>query len=127
MPTAIPTTGWFGVVLFSALASTGVGTPPTTAPLHTALRQAATAPQLGSNTALHQAVERDDAAAVARLIRTGADVTALNRYGAAPISLACARGNADIIEQLIKAASSRRCRRARRASCRPPARATFAQ
>ena len=103
MPKAIPTTGWFGVVLFSALASTGVGTPPTTAPLHTALRQAATAPQLGSNTALHQAVERDDAAAVARLIRTGADVRALNRYGAAPISLACARGNADIIEQLIKA------------------------
>ena len=54
-------------------------------------------------TPLHRAVERDDAAEVARLIRGGTDVKALNRYGAAPISLACARGNAEIIEQLLQA------------------------
>jgi uncharacterized protein len=61
-------------------------------------------PQVPSGTtALHQAVERDDAAEVARLVRSGADVKAVNRYGAAPISLACARGNAAIIEQLLQA------------------------
>ena len=54
-------------------------------------------------TPLHRAVEQDDAAEVARLVRTGADVKAVNRYGAVPISLACARGNAEIIEQLLKA------------------------
>ena len=54
-------------------------------------------------TPLHRAVERDDAAEVARLVRAGADPTAVNRYGAAPISLACARGNAEIIEQLLQA------------------------
>ena len=54
-------------------------------------------------TALHRAVERDDAGEVTRLIRSGADVKAVNRYGAAPISLACARGNTEIIEQLLQA------------------------
>lgn len=61
-------------------------------------------PQTASGTtALHRAVERDDAGEVARLIRAGADVKAVNRYGAAPISLACARGNTEIIEQLLQA------------------------
>lgn len=55
------------------------------------------------STALHRAVERDDVSEVARLIRAGADVNRLNRYGAAPISLACARGNAQIVEQFLQA------------------------
>lgn len=55
------------------------------------------------NTALHAAVERDDAAEVARLLRAGADLTAVNRYGVAPMSLACARGNGEIVELLLQA------------------------
>src|SRR5689334_13068772 len=66
--------------------------------------QTASSPRTASETpALHRAVERDDASEVARLIRTGADVKAVNRYGAAPIAVACARGNAEIIEQLLQA------------------------
>ena len=66
--------------------------------------QTTASPQAASGTtALHRAVERDDAAEAARLIRAGADVKAVNRYGVASISLACARGNAEIIEQLLQA------------------------
>ena len=54
-------------------------------------------------TALHRAVIRDDAAEVTRLIRTGVNVKQVDRYGAAPISLACARGNVEIVEQLLAA------------------------
>ena len=54
-------------------------------------------------TALHRAVVRDDAAEVARLIRSGVNIKQVDRYGAAPISLACARGNVDIVEQLLGA------------------------
>ena len=66
--------------------------------------QSTPAPQPAtSTTALHRAVERDDAAEVARLIGAGADIAAKNRYGVAPISLACARGNAAIVELLLRA------------------------
>jgi uncharacterized protein len=69
-----------------------------------AFTQTTASPRAASGTtALHRAVERDDAGEVARLIRAGADVKAANRYGAAPISLACARGNAEVIEQLLQA------------------------
>ena len=54
-------------------------------------------------TPLHRAVERDDAGGVARLIRSGADIKAVDRYGVAPISLACARGNTEIVELLLHA------------------------
>src|SRR5688572_26833330 len=54
-------------------------------------------------TPLHRAVERDDVAEVARLIRAGSDIKATNRYGVAPISLACARGNAAIVDILLQA------------------------
>ena len=54
-------------------------------------------------TPLHRAVEGDDAAEVARLIRSGANIKAIDRYGVAPISLACARGNTDIVELLLQA------------------------
>jgi uncharacterized protein len=55
------------------------------------------------DTPLHRAVERDDSAQVARLINGGADLKAVNRYGVAPISLACARGNGEIVELLLQA------------------------
>jgi ankyrin repeat protein len=48
-------------------------------------------------------VERDDIEAARRLVRAGADVNAINRYGVAPISLACARGNGEIVELLLEA------------------------
>ena len=54
-------------------------------------------------TALHHAVETDDIPAATRLIKSGHDVNAVNRYGAAPISIACARGNAAMIELLLNA------------------------
>ena len=54
-------------------------------------------------TALHLAVRNDDAAAVDKLIRSGADVKAANRYGITPLYLAAVNGNADIIEKLLKA------------------------
>lgn len=62
-------------------------------------------PRVGPSgtTALHRAVERDDADAVTQLVRAGADVKALNRYGVAAVSLACARGNAEIVELLLQA------------------------
>lgn len=87
MGTSLRTGAWLGcIVLFSATtASIGVGA------------------QAGSNTALYRAVERDDAEAVTRLIRAGADLKVVNRYGVAPISLACARGNAEIVEVLLQA------------------------
>ncbi|HBY60689.1 MAG TPA: hypothetical protein DEH78_12760 [Solibacterales bacterium] len=52
---------------------------------------------------LHRPVYEEDLAAVERLIRAGADVKAANRYGATPLSLACANGNAAIVEALLRA------------------------
>lgn len=52
---------------------------------------------------LHDAAYQDDAAAVERLVRAGADVKASNRYGVTPLSLACTNGNAAMVELLLKA------------------------
>jgi ankyrin repeat protein len=54
-------------------------------------------------TPLHTAVRNDDAASVDRLIRSGADVKAANRYGITPLYLAAVNGNAAVIEKLLKA------------------------
>ena len=89
MPRSLDTSIACGVVLFSMATLSLAQTP---APPQS---------QTGSTTPLHRAVERDDAAEVARLIRAGADIKATNRYGVAPISLACARGNAPIVELLL--------------------------
>src|SRR5262245_64603037 len=69
----------------------------------TSFAQTANAQAASGATTLHRAVERDAAVEVARLIRTGANVNVVNRYGAAPIAVACARGNAEIIELLLQA------------------------
>ena len=54
-------------------------------------------------TALHWAVHRDDARLVEILIGAGANVSAVNRYGVLPISLAAENGNAAILEALLDA------------------------
>ncbi len=53
-------------------------------------------------TALHYAVERDDAALVAELLAAGADASARNRYGVAPIYIAALNGNAAIVSTLLE-------------------------
>jgi ankyrin repeat protein len=55
------------------------------------------------STALHRAVDLDDLQAVELLLGAGADATARNRYGIAPLSLAAANGNAAIIRKLLAA------------------------
>jgi ankyrin repeat protein len=87
---AVRTSAWFGcgAAFLLAAASTAAGQTGATR---------------GTHTPLHRAVERDDTAEVARLIHAGADIKAVNRYGASPISLACSRGHAEIIDQLLQA------------------------
>ena len=60
-------------------------------------------PQVDGTTALHWAVQADDAATVDLLIRAGATVSAANRDGATPLQLAAIIGNPAMIEKLIKA------------------------
>jgi ankyrin repeat protein len=55
------------------------------------------------STALHWAVQRNNAAMVDALLASGANVKAANRYNVTPLSLACMNGNAGIIEILLKA------------------------
>ena len=59
-----------------------------------------------SITSMHQAVLSGDRAAVQRLIRSGADVNAANRYGVTALLLAAQRGHADLIDILLKAGAS---------------------
>ena len=54
-------------------------------------------------TALHRAVYQDDAAAVIKLLRAGADAKTPNRYGVTPVSLACTNGNGAIVKALLDA------------------------
>jgi ankyrin repeat protein len=55
------------------------------------------------STALHWAVYRDDRETAELLIRSGANVRAVNRYGVTPLALACTTGNSAIVEKLLKA------------------------
>jgi ankyrin repeat protein len=57
-------------------------------------------------TPLHWAVHNNDAAAVDRLIKSGADVNAKNDYGSTPILEAVDPGNAVILEKLLKAGAN---------------------
>jgi ankyrin repeat protein len=61
------------------------------------------APEVDGTTALHWAVHKDALDIVDLLIRAGANVKAANRYGAAPLTLACTNGNAEIALRLLKA------------------------
>ena len=60
-------------------------------------------PEIDGTTALHWAVHRDEGDIAALLIRAGADATAANRYGVAPISLASLNGSAPMLARLLAA------------------------
>jgi ankyrin repeat protein len=64
------------------------------------------AAQADGMTALHWAVQANDAATVQLLIAAGADAKAVNRYGITPLHLAAKNGNAVMIETLIKAGAN---------------------
>ena len=53
-------------------------------------------------TALHYAVERDDADLVERLLESGANPAAANRYGVSPLYIAALNGNAAIVRLLLE-------------------------
>src|SRR5580692_10004875 len=54
-------------------------------------------------TALHWAVRHDDLKTADALIKDGADVNAVNRYGVAPIALAATNGSAAMVRRLLDA------------------------
>src|SRR5258708_31252434 len=58
-------------------------------------------PQADGMTALHWATYHDDLDTVKRLIVAGADAKAANRYGVAPLALACTNGNTAIVQFLL--------------------------
>ena len=60
----------------------------------------------GQTTPLLQAVLTGERVAVQRVIASGADVNAANRYGVTPLVLAAQRGRGDLIELLLKAGAS---------------------
>lgn len=59
------------------------------------------APSADGTTALHRAISVNDVQKSEALIRGGADVSAVNRYGVTPLSLAAGNGNARLIDALI--------------------------
>ena len=60
-------------------------------------------PEVDGTTALHWAVHHDDPDLVDQLLRAGARVSAQNRYGIEPLSIACLNGNAVIVDALLEA------------------------
>src|SRR2546425_169413 len=61
------------------------------------------AQQADGTTPLHLAVHSNDLPSVRRLLRSGANPSAANRYGVTPLSLAAVNGNAVMIDALLKA------------------------
>ena len=60
-------------------------------------------------TELHRAVSTNQpVTAVESIIKAGADVNAVNRYGVTPLSLAAANGNDRILDLLLKSGASRK-------------------
>lgn len=57
-------------------------------------------------TALHTAAYEDDLETVGKLVRAGAPVDAVNRYGVRALALACGNGNAAMVRLLLEAGAS---------------------
>jgi len=96
--------------LLASAAEAGQGTrPPRPAAGSVAAKNApgVDAPEVDGTTALHRAVWANDAAAVRRLLKAGASVDAVNRYGVSALSLAASNGNADILAQVFAAGADR--------------------
>jgi ankyrin repeat protein len=64
------------------------------------------APLVDGSTALHWAVEYDDADAVQMLLQSGAIPDAKDRYGLTPLYYASSNGSAAIIQELLKAGAN---------------------
>jgi ankyrin repeat protein len=54
-------------------------------------------------TSLHKAVLANDIPTIQKLLRSGANAAASNRYGVTPLSLAATNGNPVVVEMLLKA------------------------
>jgi ankyrin repeat protein len=61
------------------------------------------ASEVDGTTALHWAVHRDHVDVTDLVIRAGANVRAMNRYGVAPLSLACLNGSEAMVAKLLRA------------------------
>jgi len=60
-------------------------------------------PEADGTTALHWAVQKDDADLVDRLIKAGANVNPKNDYGSTPMSEAAINGDVAVLDKLLKA------------------------
>ena len=60
-------------------------------------------PDADGTTPLHKAVLANDLPGVQKLLRSGANPSASNRYGVTPLSLAAVNGNPVLVEILLKA------------------------
>ncbi len=59
--------------------------------------------QVDGMTALHWAAYHDEVETAKRLLAAGANAKAENRYGVAPLSLACTNGNSELVRLLLAA------------------------
>jgi uncharacterized protein len=86
--------GVFGFVLVMVLLITLSAQAPT--------------PSADGTTPLHHAVRSNDLPAVERLLRSGANPNAANRYGITPLSLAAESGSSSVFNALLKAGADPR-------------------
>jgi ankyrin repeat protein len=64
------------------------------------------AAQVDGMTALHWAVNNDDAETAGLLVKSRANVNATNRYGVPPLFVACTNGNATLVRLLLDAGAN---------------------